>query len=220
MSSSRTRGLLCSTVLAGVSLLSVLACTDSNASRSAQTATAPAGSPAAHAAASNAATAGAGQVNAAPTTAMASASAHVASSGTAAIGAGQAGSVLAGEQVYTQNCAICHGSALDGSGGRFPPLLGRQTVPDFPSTTVLFDYISRSMPYGNPGTLTADQYYSVIAYLLNKNDILPADGLVNKETLPTIKLPGADPIGPPLPGAPSQQQTVSKGSSADSPVTP
>lgn len=220
----RLRALLRPAAVAAVSLVSLtglLACTNGNASRTTPSGTPVSGSATAAAAAASAqTTAPKTAVAASPSTASASASASPAAAGTAPVAMGQVGSVSAGEQVFTQNCAVCHGTALDGNGGKFPPLLGRQTVPDFPSTTVLFDYISRSMPYSNPGSLTADQYYSVIAYLLNKNGIVPATAVVNKETLPTIKLPGADPIGPPLPGAPSQQQMVTKGSSEASPVTP
>lgn len=130
---------------------------------------------------------------------------------------GAPGTVTAGEAVYTSQCSSCHGANLEGVGS-FPPLIGRPAVPDFPNTQVLFNYIKRSMPYNHPGSLTEDQTYSVVAYLLSKNGLLPDNTVVNAQTLPSITLPGSDRIAPPLPGAPSTPQTVTPGSSQAAPT--
>ncbi|CCF82911.1 c-type cytochrome [Nitrolancea hollandica] len=130
---------------------------------------------------------------------------------------GPPGSAGAGQAVYAGICSSCHGANLEGVGS-YPPLVGRPSVPDFPSTQVLYDYIKRSMPYNKPGSLTDDQVYSVVAYLLSKNDLLPDNTVINAQTLPSIKLPGRDRIAPPLPGAPSTPQTVVPGSSQAAPT--
>jgi len=48
------------------------------------------------------------------------------------------------------------------------------------------------MPYPIPGTLSADDIYAVSAYILSLNGILPADGKVDQDTLPKIKMPNRD----------------------------
>jgi cytochrome c len=48
------------------------------------------------------------------------------------------------------------------------------------------------MPYQAPGSLSVDDTYAVAAYILNLNGILPADGKLDKESLPKIKMPNRD----------------------------
>ena len=100
-----------------------------------------------------------------------------------------------------ENCAACHGA--NGQGGIKDRLVGGQgtlasdkpikTVGSFwPYATTLFDYIHRAMPYQAPGSLSVDDTYAVAAYILSLNGILPADGKLDKETLPKIKMPNRD----------------------------
>lgn len=130
---------------------------------------------------------------------------------------GPAGSVAAGAAVYAATCAECHGDRLEGMG-RFPPLVGRHTVPDYPNARVLYEYIRRSMPYNRPGSLSDEEALSVTAYLLNQNGLLPDDAVLTPEELDGFILPGADPIAPPMPGAPTEPQTVTPGSSQAGPA--
>lgn len=108
------------------------------------------------------------------------------------------GTVAQGKKVFEQNCAACHGPR--GEGGLFDRLVGGQgtltsdnpikTVGSFwPYATTLFDYIRRAMPYPAPGTLSVDDTYAVSAFLLNLNGILPADGKLDRESLPKVKMP-------------------------------
>ncbi len=48
------------------------------------------------------------------------------------------------------------------------------------------------MPFDHPGTLTADQVYASTAYLLYLNGIVGEHDLVDRSTLPTIKMPNRD----------------------------
>ena len=48
------------------------------------------------------------------------------------------------------------------------------------------------MPYPAPGSLSVDDTYAVVAYILNLNGLLPDDGKLDKETLPKIKMPNRD----------------------------
>jgi cytochrome c len=111
------------------------------------------------------------------------------------------GSVAQGRQVYADNCAACHGD--DGVGGIKDRLTGGQgslatdkpvkTVGSFwPYATTLFDYIHRAMPYQAPGSLSADDTYAVVAYILSLNEILPDGGALDQTSLPKVKMPNRD----------------------------
>jgi mono/diheme cytochrome c family protein len=109
------------------------------------------------------------------------------------------GSVAQGQTAYEQHCAACHGDFGEGAG-RYPVLAGGQgtltsarpvkTVGSYwPYAPTLFDYIRRAMPFNAPGTLTNDQVYAIVAYILNLNNIVPADAVMNARTLAAVKMP-------------------------------
>jgi mono/diheme cytochrome c family protein len=111
------------------------------------------------------------------------------------------GTVAHGKEVYRDNCEVCHGT--NGEGGIKDRLVGGEgslasnnplkTVGSYwPYATTLFDYIRRAMPYPIPGTLSADDTYAVSAYILSLNGILPADGKLDQDNLPKIKMPNRD----------------------------
>ena len=104
-----------------------------------------------------------------------------------------------GEEVYLQKCAACHGEFGEGVG-RFPSLIGEvgdltaerahKSVGGFwPYSTTLWDYINRAMPFGNAQSLTPDEVYGVVAYILSMNEIIESDMVINAKILPTIKMP-------------------------------
>ncbi len=65
-----------------------------------------------------------------------------------------------------------------------------RTIGNFwPYATTLYDYINRSMPMATPGTLTADEIYSLVAYLLYLNGIVEEDTVIDAATLPSIEMP-------------------------------
>lgn len=111
------------------------------------------------------------------------------------------GSVDEGAQVYQVQCAACHGTFGEGMG-RYPVLSGgmgslsddrpEKTVGSYwPYATTLFDYIHRAMPFYAPQSLSDDQVYAITAYVLNLNNIVPADFVANAETLPQVEMPNA-----------------------------
>jgi cytochrome c len=112
------------------------------------------------------------------------------------------GTARDGETVYLARCAGCHGLHAEGLGD-FPALVGGRgtlatkspllTVGSYwPFATTLFDYVRRAMPYTSPGTLSSDDIYEVVAFVLFKNEILAADVVVDAQTLPRIVMPNAD----------------------------
>ena len=62
----------------------------------------------------------------------------------------------------------------------------------WPYATTIWDYVNRAMPFDRPGTLTHDQVYAVVAYLLYRNGIIGEDDVVNAATLPEVKMPNRD----------------------------
>lgn len=112
------------------------------------------------------------------------------------------GDVNHGAEVFADQCASCHGTFGEGEG-RYPKLAGGNgsLTADRPEPTVgsywpfavtLWDYINRAMPFPTPRTLSADDVYALTAYVLNLNNIVPADFVADKESLPKVKMPNHD----------------------------
>jgi S-disulfanyl-L-cysteine oxidoreductase SoxD len=108
-----------------------------------------------------------------------------------------------GEAIYKAKCATCHGENGEGKPPIGVPLVGGigtlatdkpvKTIGSYwPYATTVWDYIHRSMPYNEPGTLSADDTYAVTAFLLFKNGIVARNQVMNKETLPKVEMPNRD----------------------------
>jgi alcohol dehydrogenase (cytochrome c) len=78
----------------------------------------------------------------------------------------------AGEQLYRDNCAVCHLNNLQGSF-EAPALNDSNFRSNWrnQSVTELLDLLNRTMPPQAPGSLNEQQYLQLIAYLLAANDI-------------------------------------------------
>jgi cytochrome c len=116
------------------------------------------------------------------------------------------GTVAEGAKVYAAKCQSCHGA--NGAGGSADKLVDRdsgknwdfatnaklvKTVGNYwPYATTLYDYTNRAMPFPQPGTLTADETYSLVAYILNLNKIVPDDAVMDRTTLPKVVMPSKD----------------------------
>jgi mono/diheme cytochrome c family protein len=107
-----------------------------------------------------------------------------------------------GEAVYTEKCLVCHGEKGAGKpndvlvGGR-GTLAGDQppvkTVGSFwPYATTLFDYVRRAMPLNESKSLTNDEVYAVVAYLLQLNGIIGENETINAQILPRVQMPNRD----------------------------
>ena len=112
------------------------------------------------------------------------------------------GSVKQGQQVYAQKCAACHGADAKG-GPVYGTMVGgigsfkgspRVLTPGsmYPYAPILFDYIRRSMPMDRPQTMTNDEVYAVSAYLLNLNGLVPADAVMDAQSMPKVQMPNRD----------------------------
>lgn len=95
----------------------------------------------------------------------------------------QADQIAVGREVYTAECAQCHGQ--DGEGGTGPLLIGgNKRIASYQTTKRLYDYVSTTMPFDEPGSLTPEQYWNVIGYLLDANELLPPDTVLGPESEP------------------------------------
>lgn len=110
------------------------------------------------------------------------------------------GGVEEGARIYAERCASCHGKS--GEGYPFNRLVAEPfpITPETESTqfaignywqypTTLFDYIRRAMPYGNAGSLSADEVYALVAWLLYQNGITDGSQPMNAQTLPKVAMP-------------------------------
>jgi S-disulfanyl-L-cysteine oxidoreductase SoxD len=61
---------------------------------------------------------------------------------------------------------------------------GNKRIASYQTTERLYDYVSRTMPFDNPGSLTEQQYWDAIAYLLDGNDLLPANTVLGPDSEP------------------------------------
>jgi cytochrome c len=116
------------------------------------------------------------------------------------------GTAVEGAVVYDAKCASCHG--VKGAGGSAERLAGRTSVDSFafatdaslvrtigsywPYATTLFDYTARAMPFPQPGTLTPDETYGLVAYLLFLNGVIAEDAVVDRSSLPKVRMPARD----------------------------
>ena len=108
------------------------------------------------------------------------------------------GTAKQGKAIFFEKCSYCHGS--EGQGDAADRLVGGQgtlatdkpvkTVGSYwPYATTLFDFIRRAMPLNEPETLTNDEVYSVAAYILAMNKIVPEKTAMDAKSLPKVKMP-------------------------------
>jgi mono/diheme cytochrome c family protein len=74
----------------------------------------------------------------------------------------------AGEVIYKEQCAACHGDNLEGSGP-MPPLAGKDFLSNWQDKPLaeLYEKMQSSMPATAPGTLSAKQAADTLAYMLS-----------------------------------------------------
>ena len=108
------------------------------------------------------------------------------------------GSVSEGAAIYAGKCSMCHGA--EGKGQPADPLAGGigtlasptpvKTVASYwPYATTLFDYIRRAMPVTAPRSLSDDEVYALVAYLLSIDGIVKKNAVMDAKTLPKVKMP-------------------------------
>ena len=111
------------------------------------------------------------------------------------------GTAAEGRALYDRRCAVCHGPTgqegpddrLAGGQGSLAGDGARKTVGSYwPAATTLWDYVNRAMPFNQPGSLSTDEVYAVVAYVLYLNDLVGEDDPVDAATLPRVEMPNRD----------------------------
>jgi cytochrome c len=110
------------------------------------------------------------------------------------------GTAADGAKVFAEKCALCHGD--NGQGGHAARLIGGppnasldggKTIANYwPYATTLFDVIRRSMPFTQPRSLTDQEVYALVAYLLAGNKLIGETDEINATTLPKVRMPNRD----------------------------
>ena len=89
------------------------------------------------------------------------------------------------------------GDKLIGGRGTLATKAPIKTVESYwPYATTLFDYVKRAMPFNAPGSLSDDDVYSVVAYVLSEAKIIKAGETMNASTLPKVAMPNRDGFEP------------------------
>lgn len=112
------------------------------------------------------------------------------------------GSVEDGEALFVDYCAVCHGDFAEGVGN-WPKLAGGEgTLADkdplktvgsyWPYLSTTWDYVHRSMPFGNAQTLSSDEVYAIVAYILYSNYLVEDDFVLSKENFLDVEMTNAD----------------------------
>lgn len=112
------------------------------------------------------------------------------------------GNVEDGEELFVDQCAACHGVFAEGVDN-WPKLAGGMNTLDhedplktvgsyWPYLSTAWDYVHRSMPFGAAQTLTADETYAIVAYMLYSNDLVDDDFVLSNETFLDVVMPNAD----------------------------
>jgi mono/diheme cytochrome c family protein len=112
------------------------------------------------------------------------------------------GTAVQGAAIYAQKCAACHGEK--GEGGVSPRLFGGigtlkapqqpvQTVGSYwPYATMVFDFVRRAMPWDKPKSLTNDEVYATVAYILSLNGLVKDTDVLNKDSIVKVQMPNRD----------------------------
>ena len=109
------------------------------------------------------------------------------------------GTALDGEEVFAEQCASCHGDFGEGVD-RWPELVGgegtlnthdplKTTGSYWPYASTIYDYIYRAMPYGVAQSLSHDETYEIVAYLLYMSDIIDEDFVLSEKNIGEIEMP-------------------------------
>jgi cytochrome c len=118
------------------------------------------------------------------------------------------GSVEQGQAIWESKCASCHG-VFGESNEIFTPIAGGTTVDDIktgkvasladrkqpqrttlmkvPTVSTLWDYIYRAMPWNAPRSLTPDETYALVAFILSLGEIVPDDFVLSNANIAEVQ---------------------------------
>jgi len=118
------------------------------------------------------------------------------------------GSVEQGQTIWEAKCASCHG-IFGESNEIFTPITGgtskddiktgrvaslgdmkqpqRTTLMKVPTVSTLWDYIYRAMPWNAPRSLSPDDTYALVAFILSIGDVVPDDFVLSNSNIAEVQ---------------------------------
>jgi S-disulfanyl-L-cysteine oxidoreductase SoxD len=111
------------------------------------------------------------------------------------------GTAEKGKAIYAAQCARCHGATgregpedvlVGGIGSLTTPKPEKTVGSYWPYATTLWDYLNRAMPFDRPGVLSADDVYSLTAFVLQLNGIVSATDVLDANSLPKVRMPNRE----------------------------
>jgi S-disulfanyl-L-cysteine oxidoreductase SoxD len=118
------------------------------------------------------------------------------------------GNTLRGQEVWESRCASCHGTFGE-SNEVFTPIVGgttkediktgrvasltsekqpqRTTLMKVATVSTLWDYIYRAMPWNAPRTLSVDDTYAVLGYILSMAEIVPDEFTLSDKNIADVQ---------------------------------
>jgi len=124
-----------------------------------------------------------------------------------------------GAATFAKRCQVCHG--VNGEGGVVRRLVvgspdnphrgnfkesEKSALAYYPYASVVWDYINRAMPASNPGSLTPNEVYQVVAFLFYRNGIIKENDVLDEKTLPKIEMPNRHGFVPDTPVYPPEKK--------------
>jgi len=94
-----------------------------------------------------------------------------------------------GSASFASSCARCHAAEANG-GEEGKNLAGKLFWDSFRESTVdnLLDYVSRNMPNGAGGSLSANTYADLVAFILSRNDLPAGPAELTKESAVGVQI--------------------------------
>ena len=84
------------------------------------------------------------------------------------------------------------GALVGGKGSLATPKPLKTVGSYWPYATTLYDYVNRAMPFKDPGSLTPDQVYAVVAHVLQLNGIVGEGDVMDAKSLPKVTMPNRE----------------------------
>ena len=136
------------------------------------------------------------------------------------------GTAEQGSDLYDAQCSMCHGDMGTGGNG-YPTLVGGdleslknqlvdpangdeppiRTIGSYwPYASTLWWYVKTGMPFPHPMSLSNDEVYSIVAYLLQQNEIqidgqdIEDEQIIDKKTLMKVVMPNVNGFYPDVNG--------------------
>jgi mono/diheme cytochrome c family protein len=96
--------------------------------------------------------------------------------------------VARGRTVFETHCAKCHGPRGEGTSDA-PRLIGQPNgLVGYQTAKGLFDFASSDMPFDSPGTLKPEEYWDVLAFILDGNGLIGPDVTLGPDTAEGVRL--------------------------------